>query len=113
MDFLMFDEEAKNYNIKGKLWIWNGEKGSWHFFTIPQEISNEIHFSTKLRNYGQRRGFGSIKVSVQIGKSYFETSIFPSSKDKTYLLPVNAKVRKAENIGAGDEIEISLKLKEL
>ncbi len=109
----MFDEAAKTYIIKGQLWLWNGEKGSWHFFTIPADISNEIHFATKLRNYGQRRGFGSIKVNVQIGKTHFETSIFPSSKDKTYLLPINAKARKAENIGAGDEIEIHLKLKEI
>ena len=107
----MFDAEAKTYSITGKLWLWNGAKSSWHFFTIPQEIANEIHFATKLRNYGQRRGFGSVKVCVNIGKSYFETSIFPSSKDKTYLLPVNAKVRKAQNIGASDEIEISFKLK--
>ncbi len=28
----MFDEVAKTYIIKGQLWLWNGEKGSWHFF---------------------------------------------------------------------------------
>lgn len=109
----MFDEAAKTYIIKGSLWLWSGGKTSWHFMTIPSDISDEIYFATKLRNYGQSRGFGSIKVSVQIGKTHFETSLFPSSKDKTYLLPINAKVRKAENIGAGDEIEINLKLKEI
>lgn len=100
--------EKKTYEIVGKLWLWNFEKGSWHFFTIPVKIANEIHFNEKLRNFGQRRGFGSVKVRAQINDSVFETSIFPVSKEQTYFLPVNAKVRKAQNIGNGDEVKVIL-----
>lgn len=99
-----------NFNIKAKIWLWNFEKGSWHFVTIPFEVANEIYFAQKLKNMGQRRGFGSIKVEAKIGNSIFLTSIFPNSKDKTYVMPIKATIRKAENIKDGDEIMLNFKI---
>ena len=102
-----FDEE---YKVKSRVWLWNAEKGSWHFVTIPNNISDEIHFAQKLKNFGQRRGFGSVKVKITIGKSVFSTSLFPNSKDKTFVMPIKASIRKTENINNGDEIEFTLKI---
>ncbi len=102
--------ETGQFKFKSKIWLWNIEKGSWHFVTIPEDISNEIYFAQKLKNMGQKRGFGSIKVEVLIGNSKFNTSIFPNSKDKTYVLPLKAIIRKAENLNAGDEINVEIKI---
>jgi Domain of unknown function (DUF1905) len=96
------------YELSGPVWLWNFEKGSWHFFTIEKAIADEIHFAQKLKQMGQRRGFGSIKVRVTIGDSIFQTSIFPNSKDETYVLPLNAKVRKAQNIDSQSIINLKL-----
>jgi hypothetical protein len=45
---------------------------------------------------------------VTIGKSTFETSLFPAKEFGSYLLPVKASVRKANNLLAGDNIKAGL-----
>ena len=57
----------------------------------------------------QIRGFGSIPVKAQIGKTEWKTSIFPT-KEGTYLLPVKAIVRNKEGINIGDVLVVQLKL---
>lgn len=57
---------------------------------------------------GTARGFGSLKVKARIGATEFATSVFPSKSDGGWLLPVKAAVRKAEGIGEGDDVEVSL-----
>jgi hypothetical protein len=103
-------ENQEIFDCIGKVWLWNGEKGSWHFFTIAEEIANEIYFTTSLKTLGLKRGFGAVKVRAIVGDTIFTTSIFPNSKDKTYILPIKASVRKAENIKAGDEIAVRIGL---
>lgn len=58
---------------------------------------------------GSGRGFGSVKVEAQIGRTRWHTSVFPS-KSHGWLLPVKASVRKAEGVAAGDEAELVLTL---
>ncbi len=57
---------------------------------------------------GQRRGWGSIRVTATIGETSWQTSMFPSKESGGYLLPVKAAVRKAEGLTAGDEIAVRL-----
>jgi hypothetical protein len=52
------------------------------------------------------RGFGSIKVRAKIGKSVWDTSLFPS-KEGPYLLAIKKSVRFDEGIEAGDVVKIS------
>ena len=103
-------EDNEIFDCIGNVWLWNSEKGSWHFFTITEKIANEIYFATSLKTLGLKRGFGAVKVRAIVGETIFTTSIFPNSKDKTYILPIKASVRKAENIKAGDEIKIKIEL---
>ncbi|MFC1733311.1 DUF1905 domain-containing protein, partial [candidate division KSB1 bacterium] len=52
--------------------------------------------------------FGSVPVEVTVGGTTWETSVFPNSKDGTYILPVKAPVRRKEGIYEGDKIKLIL-----
>jgi hypothetical protein len=91
----MASSHKSTYQFRAKLWRWNGGKTSWFFVTLPVGVSKEI----KLVDAGPKRlGFGSLRVEATIGGSTWQTSIFPATKLKGYLLPVKASVRKAEKM---------------
>jgi hypothetical protein len=94
--------------VTALVWIWNPGKGRWHFLTIPPEQAVEIKLQTI--GSGRRGGFGSVKVAVQIGKTRWSTSVFPDRKTGGYILPIKADVRRREDIGAGDEVAVTLDL---
>ena len=91
------------YTFKARLWIWPGENAAWHFITVPKKESETIKSKVKIR-----RGFGSVKVEVKIGKTQWKTSIFPDSKTGTYVLPIKAKVRRDEGIEEGDAVSVAI-----
>lgn len=99
------DAASSTYVCRGKLWKYAGESGSWHFVTLPEELAREIR---SVDAGPHRPGFGSLKVVATIGDSTWETSIFPSAADKSYLLPVKAAVRKAEGLQEGAMLELRL-----
>lgn len=92
------------FKISGKIWLWNGE-AAWHFFSVPKKISKDIKSITS----HIRRGFGSVKVKVQIGKTKWNTSIFPT-KEGEYLLPIKAQVRKVEKLKTNQKISVVITL---
>ncbi|MYL98635.1 DUF1905 domain-containing protein [Novosphingobium sp. FGD1] len=95
----------------GRLWRWTGgvTNGSWHFLTIDGAAAEALSGTAVMRRLeGTARGFGAIKVEARIGSSTFSTSVFPSKADGGWLLPVKAAVRRAEDLGEGDEVEVSL-----
>jgi hypothetical protein len=94
------------FTFKSKIWLWNGEKGSWHFINLPFELSKRI----KGFNEGPKQGFGSIRVNATIGDTTWKTSIFPEKKG-TYVLPLKKDVRKKEKLNAKDTVEATLSLK--
>ncbi len=97
---------SRVYKIKNTVWLYPGETASWHFVNVPKKQSKEIR-----EKYGKsRRGFGSLPVSVTIGKTVFKTSIFPDKRSETYLLPLKAEVRKKEKFGDKDEIRFMIKI---
>lgn len=62
----------KTYDINEKVWLYPG-KAAWHFVTIPKDISSDIDYYFAQN----KRGWGSLPVSVTIGKTTWKTSIFP------------------------------------
>jgi hypothetical protein len=95
----------------GRLWRWIGgaNNGTWHFLTIDGAAGEALSGTAIMRKLeGTARGFGSLKVKARIGGTDFATSVFPSKSDGGWLLPVKAAVRKAEGIGEGDDVEVSL-----
>ncbi|MEO6041305.1 MAG: DUF1905 domain-containing protein [Croceibacterium sp.] len=58
---------------------------------------------------GQRRGFGSVKVTVRLGDTRWQTSLFPQ-KGGGWFLPVKKPVRLAERLDYGDTLAVELEL---
>ncbi|MEK6638257.1 MAG: DUF1905 domain-containing protein [Pseudomonadota bacterium] len=103
------DDHADSQTITatGPVWLWRAEppaKGSWHFLTIAGETA------TAIRNVvgGRSGGWGSVRVTATIGKTSWQTSLFPSKQQGGYMLPLKADVRKRERFTEGDEISVAL-----
>lgn len=89
--------------LSGKIIFWRGP-APWYFVAIPEEQSAEIRAISTQVSYG----WGVIPVSVQMGQTYWQTSLFP--KDGLYLVPIKADVRKAEKLEEGDEVALVLEI---
>ena len=81
------------------------------FLRIPPETAEAIvaHALERRLDLGKRRGFGSVKVTVTLGESRWQTSLFPN-KDGSWFLPIKAPVRRAEGIAEGDQVAVELEL---
>ncbi|MAF80713.1 hypothetical protein CL628_01730 [bacterium] len=94
------------YNLRGKVWIYPGE-AAWRFVNVSKQAARDIK-----ENFGDsRRGFGSIPVTVKVGKTIWNTSIFPDSRSGTYLLPLKKEVRVEEGILAGKQLRYALTIR--
>ncbi|HET6294486.1 MAG TPA: DUF1905 domain-containing protein [Kribbella sp.] len=63
------------FEFSAVLWVQEGN-AQWHFITLPGEISDDIRQLTG----STQRGFGSVRVSVTVGSTTWQTSVFPDSK---------------------------------
>ncbi|GAB4144796.1 MAG: DUF1905 domain-containing protein [Patescibacteria group bacterium] len=98
--------ETPIYRFEGKVWPYPGE-GSWHFITIPEQLSQEIK-----EMFGYLSvGWGTLPVTATIGNTSWNTSIFRDKKTNSYLLPVKAEVRKKEKINIENVIEVILQVR--
>ncbi len=95
------------FNLKGDVWLYNGDKASWHFVFIGKDVSKKIKNGYMFIG---KRGFGSVPVSVSLGKTKWKTSVFPDRKIGGYILPLKKEVRKKENIKSGDVISFSIEV---
>lgn len=92
--------------MRSKVWPYPGMAG-WRFLTLPKKYGQEIK-----QKFGIRaKGWGSLPVSVTIGKTIWDTSIFPDKKSGSYVLPLKAKVRKAEGISDHSTVSFLLTLR--
>jgi len=96
----------RTYKVRSRVVLWPGEQGAWHFAYVDKKQSAKI----KQKYTGPRRGFGAVRVKVTVGKTSWQTSIFPDKRSGTYLLPLKAKVRTAEGISADDPITFTLEI---
>ena len=94
--------------MRAKVWLYPGQEANWHFVTLPKKQSQQI----KERFGSFKRGWGSLPVKVTIGKTTWNTSIFPDKKAGAYLLPLKADVRKQEKIQDGKSIMFVVEIRE-
>lgn len=97
----------------GPLWLWRGKakdgtptSTAWHFLTIDGEVADAIRATAP----GRSAAWGSVYVTVTIGDTRWQTSVFPSKDAGGYLLPVKTSVRKAEKLSEGDVVTVQLTL---
>ena len=89
--------------FKGEIFYWRGP-APYLFVAVPEEASREIKSVSKEVTYG----WGVIPVHARVGKTEWTTSLFP--KKSLYLVPIKALVQKAENVDAGDTVNIRLEI---
>lgn len=96
---------ALTYTFNKELWLYHGN-GAWYFITLPVEYADEIkQISTAIK-----RGFGSVKVSATIGKTVWNTSIFPDSNSKSYLLPIKKEIRMKNDLKVGKKAKVIISI---
>jgi hypothetical protein len=82
---------------------WRGP-APFHYVPVPQDLSDKIKQSAKLVSYG----WGVIPVKAIIGRTAFNTSLFP--KDGIYLVPIKNAVRLPEKLAIGQSIAVTLEV---
>lgn len=85
----------------GELYSWRGP-APYHFIRVPDEECTALRAVSPIVSYG----WGVIPVTVRIGESVFETSLFP--KDGGYVVPIKDVVRRAEGLVLGDTVVVEL-----
>lgn len=89
--------------FSGEIWYWKGP-APWYFVTVPTEQSGDLRGVSEFVTYG----WGMIPVEARIGETAWTTSLFP--KDGRYIVPIKARVRKAEKLEEGDRVTVRLKV---
>ena len=90
------------YRFTGELWE-AAVEATWVFVTVPIDQADEIADLVP-----RRPGFGSVRVEATIGSTTWRTSLFPDSKAGSYVLPVKAAVRRAEELDTGDRATVEV-----
>jgi hypothetical protein len=92
-----------NIEFSGKIFIWRGP-APWFFVAVPEQQSRDLQAISGIVTYG----WGVIPVHVRIGKTEWQTSLFP--KDGLYLVPIKASVRQAEHLEEGNTVTVRLEV---
>lgn len=91
----------KSFKTEAKVWRWPGD-GGWHFITLDKKLSEQI------RNV-YKKGF--VKIIASIGKTRWDTSLFPHKQSQSYLLSIKKSVRNKEDIWHGEVVSIYFKIR--
>jgi uncharacterized protein DUF1905 len=98
------DAQILDLAFEGELWHWRGP-APYHFITVPEEACVALRAISANVSYG----WGMIPVTVRIGTSVADTSLFP--KAGRYVVPVKDVVRKAEGLAVGDDVPVQLSIR--
>ena len=86
--------------FSGEVWEWRGPS-PYHFVSVPEDEAQALHDVAHV-SYG----WGMIPVTIRVGRTEWPTSLWP--KDDGYIVPVKTAVRRAEHIGVGDIVTLTL-----
>ena len=104
------DQTRIGFTAPLKVWATEGY-GDIGFVTIDGEAAQAIsgHELARRLELGRRRGFGSVKVAVEVGASRWSTSVFPQ-KQGGWFLPVKKAICRAEGLAPGEAVNVTLEL---
>jgi hypothetical protein len=88
-------------SFRGDVWYWRGP-APYHFVTVPAEESELLAELAPAITYG----WGMIPVTVRIGHTDTETSLWP--KDGVYIVPLKKSLRENEGVELGDDVGVTL-----
>ncbi len=94
------------FTFEAPLWRWTARTQLWTFVSLPAQASAEIG---DLARTMPRAGFGAIKVIARIGATGWRSSVFPGD-DGRYVLPVSAKVRRAQHLELGRPARVQVEV---
>jgi hypothetical protein len=92
----------KTFSITAKMWQWSSDMASWHFIYVPRDISDTVRSAFPKTSM--------IKCQFTIRETTWDSSMFRNNREHNYLIPIKQKVRKLEDLLAGDEITIGIKI---
>ena len=96
--------------FEAELWRWEARPdASWTFVSLPPDASAEV---ADLVAGGTPRGYGAVRVEVQVGLSSWRTSVFPDAGRGVYVLPVKRAVRRAQAWELGGTATVHLRVLE-
>ena len=96
------DGDALELAFSGPIWYWRGPP-PFLFVTVLEEGSAAIRAIASAVTYG----WGVIPVTVRLGDTVWQTSLFP--KDGRYLVPIKVLVLAGRRAGV-DEVALSMGL---
>lgn len=97
----------EGFVIEGKVERYPGP-GGWYFVEASKEVSDRLR---KLSiSEVNKVGWGYIKIRATIGKTSWDTTLFPQKDGKPYLIAIKSSVRMKEGIADGDMVHIECKL---
>jgi Domain of unknown function (DUF1905) len=99
------DADLLDATFSGEIWFWRGPAPHW-FVTVPDDVSEALRALSAEVTYG----WGMIPVTVRIGDTVWETSLFP--KDGRYIVPIKVASRTAEGLAVGDTVTVQLVIRE-
>lgn len=91
---------------------WQGDRGTYHLVTFTGAAAEALagHALMHRLEFGQARGFGSLKVTARIGASEWRTSVFPQKQQRQWVLLVSKAVMQREGLAAGEPVTVTLTL---
>jgi hypothetical protein len=103
----------ESWTFTAPMWRWSAkaesaDPGSWSFVTLPTDVADDLRDAL----VEPPRGFGSVRVRVEVGDQRWGTSVFPDKESGSYVLPVKQAVRRAMGIEEGDPVTVTLSLQD-
>ena len=96
--------DALEIEITGEIWTWRGP-APHHFLSVPPDGAALIGALARSVTYG----WGMIPVWIHLNDRRWATSLWP--KDGGYIVPLKADLRKAERLGPGDTVTLTLTMR--
>lgn len=86
------------------MFAYSVEATSWYFVSVDKKVTEEVKkIATK------KVGFSFVPVEVTVGKTTWQTTLFPT-KEGPYLLGLKKMVRQKEDLREGDRVAIKFRL---
>ena len=90
------------YNFSNELW--KNNFSSWHFISVPNDMSKEIRDNLQWHE----EGWGRMKVTAILEDFKWNTSIWFDTKIGCYILPIKLEIRNKLSLKEGDLLKISI-----